>query len=72
MGYGDFHNPHVQLRMLLDGLHCPTSAHPEAGWTSAIDLTLNINLQSRSGASAPETKVCYRLCTRGHCELSDD
>ena len=25
------HTSNVQLRMVLDGLHCPTSAHPEAG-----------------------------------------
>ena len=25
------HTSNVQLRMVLDGLHYPTSAHPEAG-----------------------------------------
>ena len=66
------HTTNVQLWMVLDGFHCPTSAWLEARRTQTIDLSLNIDFQSRSGASAPETKVCYRLCTGGHCERSDD
>ena len=48
----------VQPFIVLDGLHCPTSAWLETAWTDPIDLSPNIDLESRSGASALETQVC--------------
>ena len=53
------HTSNMQLWMVLDGFHWPTSAWPETGWTKSIDLSLNIELELRSGASAGETQVCY-------------
>ena len=66
------HTSNVQPFIVLDGLHCSTSACLETGWTQPIDLSPNIDLESRSGASALQTQVCYQLCTRGHCELCGD
>ena len=66
------HTRNVQPSRVLDGFHCPSSACPETGWTESIDLSPNIDLESRSGASALQTQVCYQLCTRGHCELCGD
>ena len=66
------HTSNVQPFIVLDGLHCSTSACLETGWTQPIDLSPNIDLESRSGASALETQVCYQWCTRGHCELCGD
>ena len=48
----------VQPFIVLDGLPCPTSACLETGWTDPIDLSPNIDLESRSGAPALETQVC--------------
>ena len=47
--------------MVLDGFHCATSAYPETGWTDPIDLSLNIDLKPRSGASTLKTKCCYNF-----------
>ena len=56
------HTSNVQPFIVLDGLHCSTSACLETGWTQPIDLSPNIDLESRSGASALETQVCYQWC----------
>ena len=53
------HTSNMQLWMVLDGFHWPTSAWPETGWTKSIDLSLNIDQGSRSGAATVETQVCY-------------
>ena len=66
------HTSNVQPSIVLDGFRCPSSACPETGWTESIDLSPNIDLESRSGASALETPVCYQWCTRGRCELCGD
>ena len=60
MDIGDAHDVHDQRAGMdgLDGLHCPTSAWLETAWTDPIDLSPNIDLESRSGASALETQVC--------------
>ena len=62
----------VQPFIVLDGIRCANSACPETVWTQSIDLSPNIDLESRSGASTLETQVCYQLCTKGHCERCDD
>ena len=54
------HATNMQLWMVLDGFHWPTSAWPETGWTNSIDLSLNIDVESRSGASAVGTQVCCK------------
>ena len=66
------HTSNVQPFIVLDGIRCANSACPETVWTDSIDLSPNIDLESRSGASTLETQVCYQLCTRGHCERCDD
>ena len=53
------HTSNMQLWMVLDGFHWPTSAWPETGWTKPIDLSLNIDQGLRSGAATVETQVCY-------------
>ena len=45
--------------MVLVGFDYPTSNWQETGWTNSIDLSLNIDLESRPGASTVETQVCY-------------
>ena len=54
------HTRNVQPSRVLDGFHCPSSACPETGWTESIDLSPNIDLESRSGASAVGTQVCCK------------
>ena len=49
----------VQPFIVLDGIRCANSACPETVWAQSIDLSPNIDLESRSGASTPETQVCY-------------
>ena len=49
----------VQPFIVLDGIRCANSARPETVWTQSIDLSPNIDLESRSGASTLETQVCY-------------
>ena len=49
---------YVQLFMVLDGFHCPTSGCLDVICAQSIDLHLNIDQQPRSGASAMETQVC--------------
>ena len=49
----------VQPFIVLDGIRCPTSACLKTVWTEPIDLSPNIELESRSGASTLETQVCY-------------
>ena len=56
------HTSNVQPSIVLDGFRCLSSACPETGWTESIDLSPNIDLESRSGASALETQVCYQWC----------
>ncbi len=53
------HTTNVQLQMVLDGFHCPTSACPKTGSTRTADRSPSIDLESRSGASTLETQVCY-------------
>ena len=45
----------VQLQMVLDGFHCPTSACPKTGSTKTADRSPSIDLESWSGASTRET-----------------
>ena len=60
MDIGDAHDVHDQRAGMdgLDGWHCPTSAWLDTGWVRTVDLSPNIDLESRSGASALETQVC--------------
>ena len=53
------HTSNVQPFIVLDGIRCANSACPETVWTESIDLSPNIDLESRSGASTLETQVCY-------------
>ena len=53
------HTSNVQPFIVLDGIRCANSACPETVWAQSIDLSPNIDLESRSGASTPETQVCY-------------
>ena len=53
------HTSNVQPFIVLDGIRCANSACPETVWTGPIDLSPNIDLESRSGASTLETQVCY-------------
>jgi hypothetical protein len=53
------HMSNVQLVLVLDGFHYPTSAWPDTVWTRTVDRSLNIDQQPRSGAYTLETQVCY-------------
>jgi hypothetical protein len=53
------HTSNVQLVLVLDGFHYPTSAWPDTAWTRTVDRNLNIDKNSRSGAYTLETQVCY-------------
>ena len=65
------HTSNMQLWMVLDGFHWPTSAWPETAWTKLIDLSLNTDLESRSGASAVETQVSYMYNCAPEAIVSD-
>ena len=54
----------VQPFIVLDGIRCANSACPETVWTQSIDLSPNIDLESRSGASTLETQVCYNCAPK--------
>ena len=48
---------YVQLFMVLDGFHCPTSGYLDVTCAQSIDLHLNIDQQPRSRMSTLETQV---------------
>ena len=45
----------VQPFIVLDGIRCANSACPETVWAQSIDLSPNIDLERRFGASTLET-----------------
>jgi len=61
MDIGDAHDAPDQRAGMdgLDAFQYPTCACPEIGRTKPVDSSLNIDLESRSGASTVETQVCY-------------
>ena len=58
------HTTNVQVWMVLNGIYHPTSAWLDTGWVQTVDLSPNIDLESRSGASTLETQVCYNCAPK--------